>query len=72
MKKGLTYLPHDFSTGWPLADDLFYECQKCGTVVPSTQGGQCKCGNIYVDVGYGRAGAADEAKVRLVKKHYTL
>ena len=67
MAKNLIYLSHDFATGWPSGDELFYECQKCHTLVLSTQDGQCKCGNVYVDTGYGRAGATDETKVRLVK-----
>jgi len=68
MANNLIYIPHDFSTGWPSGANLFYECQKCGGLIPSTQDGQCKCGNVYVDVGYGRAGATDESKVRLMKK----
>ena len=68
MLKKPIYRQHDFRTGWPSGDDLFYECQKCGEVVPSTQDGQCKCGNVYVDAGYVRAGAIDESLVRLVKK----
>jgi hypothetical protein len=36
MAKHLIYLSHDFATGWPSGDDLFYECQKCGALVPST------------------------------------
>lgn len=68
MYEDLIYLEHDFATGWPSADDLFYQCQKCGELIASTQDGQCKCGNVYFDAGYGRAGAADESKVRLVKK----
>ena len=68
MAKDIIYLQHDFATGWPSGDDLYYECEKCGQLIPSTQDGQCKCGNVYVDVGYGRAGAADQSKVRLVRK----
>jgi hypothetical protein len=68
MSKATTYIAHDFSTGWPVGTDLYYECQICGDLVPTVQDGQCRCGNVYVDASGDRAGANDESKVRLVKK----
>jgi len=64
----LTYIEHDFRDGWPAGDDLYYRCDLCGDMIPSTKDGQCRCGNVYVDTGYGRAGARDVSKVRLVRK----
>ena len=63
----LIYIEHDFSTGWPAAEDLFYECQLCGVRLSSIQDGECTCGNVFVDASGGRAGADDDLKVRLVK-----
>jgi hypothetical protein len=67
-KTRFIHVPHDFGTGWPSGEELFYECLKCGVIIPSTQDGQCECGGVYVDAGYGRAGADDISQVRLLKR----
>jgi hypothetical protein len=64
----LPYIDHDFSTGWPAGPDLFYQCQRCGDVLSSILDGECRCGNVFVDVATARAGAVHESRVRLVKQ----
>ena len=66
--ENIIYLDHDFDKGWPSGGDLYYRCAQCGDFVPSTRDGHCTCGNIYVDTGYGRAGAKDQSKISLVRK----
>jgi hypothetical protein len=68
MNKEPVYIEHDFQKGWPAGPDIFYRCERCGDLLPSTEYGECSCRNVYVDIDAGRAGAADESKVRLMKK----
>jgi ABC-type ATPase with predicted acetyltransferase domain len=63
----MKYVQYDFTKGWPIGADLFYECQNCGEAIASNKHGECKCGNVYVDIGAARAGAEDESKVRIVR-----
>lgn len=55
--------------GYPADESLFYECLRCGDVVPSKpdDSAHCKCRNIMVDVDYGRMDVQDATKVRLFK-----
>jgi hypothetical protein len=64
----LPYIDHDFSTGWPVGPDLFYQCQHCGDVLSSISDGDCQCGNLFVRASTARAGAVHESRVRLVKQ----
>jgi hypothetical protein len=46
-------------------ENLFYVCERCGDVIPSTLAvtDSCSCGNIYVDVK--NRGVAIEARDRV-------
>lgn len=58
------YLDFDPTVGWPAGDGIFYECQKCKSVVSTKEDGDCKCHNLYVDATCGRIGAKEPDKVR--------
>jgi hypothetical protein len=66
--KDLDLIQHDFSTGWPSAENLFYVCLLCNQAIPSRKDGKCACGNVFVDAGSGRAGALDVKEVALAKR----
>jgi hypothetical protein len=61
------YYDVDPATGYPAGSDLFYECQRCGDVLPSRpeDNAACTCRNIMIDVDYGRIKIQDHAKVKL-------
>ena len=61
-------VPNDFNVGWPSGSEIYYECQICSAIIPSMQDGECRCGNITVDVGYGRAGAKKLSEVELLRR----
>lgn len=58
------YLEFDPAVGWPAGDGIFYECEKCSSVVSTTEDGGCDCHNLYVDASCGRIGAKEPDKVR--------
>lgn len=64
------YIPFDPSVGYPFGDDLYYECLKCGAVIPSSPQDyiECTCGNIWVDPGYGRVGVKDNRLLRIFQR----
>ena len=45
--------------------NLWYRCLKCGIAIPADppESIGCKCGNVYIDVGYGRLSIENEALV---------
>lgn len=55
MKKYIDYAHLD---GYPSGKDIWYECTKCKDVIISNPISKidvtCKCGNICIDLGYGR------------------
>ena len=57
----------DPSAGYPAGSDLSYECRQCGGSVPSLpeRSVGCSCGNVFIDVDYGRVCIRDHNKVRL-------
>lgn len=65
MKK--TYISYDSNSGYPIGEYLFWECTRCGGIVPSMppNSTHCWCDNIAIDVDCGRIGFDDESKVRL-------
>jgi hypothetical protein len=67
--KNRQYLTFDPSKGYPTGKDLFYECLKCGDVIPSMPDDDiyCKCRNIMLDVGFSRMKIFDHSKVRLFR-----
>lgn len=62
------YMPFDPNKGWPVGNDIFYECLECKCVLSSVIEGDCLCHNLYVDVDSGRIGANDVGKIRLFRK----
>ena len=60
---------HSFnpSSGYPAGNDLFYECLKCGEVIPSLPKDSiaCSCRNLSIDVDYGRVSIKDHNLVKL-------
>ena len=61
------YLNFNASSGFPAGSKLYYECKRCGDVVPSqpADSTHCTCGNIMIDVDYGRFSVDDATQVRL-------
>jgi len=59
------YLPFDLksASGYPTGINLFYECTKCGDVLPSLPKDSlsCSCKNLHIDVDYGRLAVADHS-----------
>ena len=55
------------TSGYPAQDNVYYECLKCGDVVPSRPSDSihCKCRNIMIDVDYGRIKIQEPAQVRM-------
>jgi len=61
------YMSFDPRVGYPAGSRLFYECRRCGEVLPSqpNDSEHCKCRNIMIDVDYGRFSVEDPTHVRL-------
>lgn len=53
----------------PASDETFYQCVCCWDIVSSIPNDNvsCACGNVKVDVDAGRAGAKQEASMRVLK-----
>lgn len=53
--------------GWPSAEGLFYQCMRCGEVIPSKPAvcTGCRCRNIFIDVDAGRLAAEHEDEIKL-------
>jgi hypothetical protein len=60
---------HNFNpaNGYPAGSNLYYECLRCGEVVPSrpSDSTHCQCRNIMIDVDYGRVKIQDHNQVKL-------
>ncbi len=69
MKK--EYVPFDpqISGGYPRDTTLYFECGKCGELIPSDpkESVYCKCYNIMIDVDAGRISVKRLEKMRLVR-----
>ena len=63
------YIDFDPSKGFPAGKSLYYECLRCGELIPSIPDNfaSCECGNLRIDGDAGRVSASDESKLRLVK-----
>lgn len=61
------YLSFDSSRGYPAGPGLFYECINCGDVIASlpAESQCCSCGNLVVDVDFGRLLFRDPTKGKL-------
>jgi hypothetical protein len=62
-----TYHNLDPAAGYPAGGNLFYECERCGDILPSRpeDSTHCKCRNIMIDADYGRIKIQDHPKVKL-------
>ena len=60
--KNRRYQSFNSQHGYPAGKNLFYECTKCGDVIPSMPDDSitCSCGNIRIDIDYGRVAVSDE------------
>lgn len=60
------YLKAGIPRGFPASDNLYYECLRCGDVVPSLPNDNiaCSCENIAIDVDYGRVHVDDPSQLR--------
>ena len=61
------YIPFEPTKEIPFRDGLFYECMKCGKVIPgdNKHNVHCDCRNIFIDADYGRIQIRDYSLVRL-------
>lgn len=64
---GKHYIQFDPNEGYPASRELFYECLRCGEIVPSLppDSAHCKCRNIMIDTDYGRIKIQDHSQTRL-------
>ena len=62
-----SYHTFDPSAGYPAGSGMFYECLRCGGIVPSLpkESTHCKCRNIMIDAEYGRITIQAQPLVRL-------
>ena len=60
------YFTFDSENGYPGGTDIFYECVKCGDVIPSTpaSSAHCACRNVMIDADYGRISIGDQVYVK--------
>jgi len=58
-----------FPTGWPAGADIYFRCVLCGGTVPSLppDSVSCSCGNVRIDIDYGRAAADREDMVQVLR-----
>lgn len=68
--KRRSYLNFDPVAGYPAGPDIFYECSKCGGVIPSEpkDGIGCSCRNIFIDVDAGRVSIRDDSMMKIFKE----
>jgi hypothetical protein len=53
---------------FPSGNDIYWCCKKCmGIVSTMTDYGECKCGNIYIDIEMGVFIARDPERIELIK-----
>jgi hypothetical protein len=61
------YREFDPSTGYPADESLYYECLRCGDIIPSlpSDNTHCRCRNIMIDIDYGRLKLQDDTQVKM-------
>lgn len=61
-----TYLSIPRDSGFPRAEDVFFECLRCGDILPSMPDDDCgcTCRNMVIDVAYGRLAIEDRNQFR--------
>ena len=70
-KESREYLNFSPSAGYPAGSDIFYECECCGSIIPSLPKDSihCECRNIMIDVDYGRVSIHDISCIRLFREN---
>lgn len=68
MKKK-KYIKYDPNKSYPTGEDIFYECLKCHTASVSVpdESWSCKCGNVMLDIDYGRLSVKDQSLFTIYK-----
>ncbi len=71
MNNERTYHSFNPKKGYPVGKSLYYECTKCGDVIPSLpkDSVSCTCRNIHIDVDYGRMAVKDDNFVKLFSEN---
>jgi hypothetical protein len=61
------YINFDPTEGYPVEENLYYECQNCASIICSMPNDSlsCECGNIRIDVHYGRLAMRNNELMRL-------
>lgn len=70
MNSPRVYWSFDHTTGYPVGPNLYYECLRCGEVLPSLPDDscQCNCWNIGIEIGFSRIAVDDPTQVRLFEQ----
>jgi hypothetical protein len=68
MKK--TYLTFNYDLGYPAGEDIWYECTRCETSVPSMpeHDAACRCRNISINSDLGLVAVMDAGHVEVFTK----
>ncbi|MGD0351443.1 MAG: hypothetical protein ABSB84_14185 [Verrucomicrobiota bacterium] len=61
------YQHFDPAKGYPVGNDLYYECLTCGNVIPSMskKNVRCACRNVAIDAASGRLTIQSNEKIKL-------
>lgn len=64
MKRYLNFNPKD---GYPAAKNIFYECSRCGGVIPSMPDDSlcCSCRNVCIDIDAGRVSVKNDDDLKI-------
>ena len=64
------YIAFDWKRGYPAGTTIAFECEICSTEIPSLPADSrtCDCGNIAIDVDYGRVSVRDHSRFRAFYK----
>jgi hypothetical protein len=64
------YIKPDFRNGYPSDINIFYECQLCKDIINSrpSESLECGCGNLMIDVDFGRMIIEDESQVKVFEE----
>ena len=59
----------NFTQGYPLGPDLFYQCTNCGDILPSMPGDNlwCSCYMLAIDIDAGRLALKDDGQIKLLR-----
>jgi hypothetical protein len=62
-----TYITPDYKKGFPVSENLYYECIKCGEIIKSVPEDNvcCTCRNICIDIDAGRVSVKDESNIKI-------